>query len=126
MSTSYEAQGVIHSIGDTQEFGNNGFTKREFVIKVTGPDQNPSYPNHLAFELIKDRCSLIDSYAVGTELKVHFNLNGRLWQAPGKPERCFNALQAWRLEPLNAAAEQDSGYAAPASDMTGFDDEVPF
>ena len=34
MSKSYEVQGVLHSIGDTTEYGNNGFTKREFVMKL--------------------------------------------------------------------------------------------
>ena len=127
MSTRYESQGEIHSMGETTEYGNNGFTKREFVIKVTGPDQNPTYPNYLAFELIKDRCALIDQFAIGAEIKVHFNLNGRLWQAPGKPERCFNALQAWRIEALSAAPQPDAGYSAPAQGMNDFDDsDVPF
>jgi hypothetical protein len=40
MSTNYEAQGIIHSIGDTKEFGQNGFTKRDFVIKLTGDGEN--------------------------------------------------------------------------------------
>jgi len=126
MSTTYESQGVIHSIGETTEYGSNGFTKREFVIKVTGPDENPAYPNHLAFELIKDKCALMDQYQIGSEIKVHFNLNGRLWQKPGNPERCFNSLQAWRIESVGANQEAPAGYAAPAADMTGFDDEVPF
>ena len=60
MSKSYEIQGVVHSIGATTEYGNNGFTKREFVIKVTGEGENSTYPNHVALELIKDKCSLMD------------------------------------------------------------------
>jgi len=61
MSKSYEIQGQIHSIGATTEYGNNGFTKREFVIKLTGNDENERYPNYVALELIKDKCSLMDS-----------------------------------------------------------------
>lgn len=36
MSQSYDTQGTIHSIGETKEFGSNGFTKREFIILLTG------------------------------------------------------------------------------------------
>ena len=128
MSKSFETQGLIHSIGETQEFGNNGFTKREFVIQVTGEGENPSYPNYLAMELIKDKCSLMDAYNLGDEIQVQFNLNGRLWSAPGKPEKCFNSLQAWRIQ---SVAQQPQGQGIPdysqepPSSMYE-DDDVPF
>ncbi len=106
MSNSLEAQGVIHSIGQTTEYGNNGFTKREFVIKLTGEHEKEEYPNYVAFELIKDKCSLMDSYQPQMPIKVLFNLQGRLWQGQGKPEKCFNALQAWKVESLSAPQQQ--------------------
>ena len=81
MSKSFEAQGTIHSIGATTEYGQNGFTKREFVIQLTGEGENPAYPNYVALELIKDKCALVDQYQIGDEINVHFNLNGRLWAA---------------------------------------------
>lgn len=116
MSKSFEVQGVIHSIGETTEYGSNGFTKREFVIKLTGEGENPAYPNHVALELIKDKCALMDSYNIGDEINVHFNLSGRLWQGNGKPEKCFTSLQAWRVENAGAAA------AAPAPKTKNYDD----
>ena len=102
MSNSLEAQGVIHSIGQTTEYGSNGFTKREFVIKLTGEHENADYPNYVAFELIKDKCAIMDTYQPQMPIKVLFNLQGRLWQPDGKPEKCFNALQAWKVENLGA------------------------
>lgn len=51
MSQTYQAQSVIHSIGETTEYGKNGLTKREFVIKLTGEGENGDYPNHIALEL---------------------------------------------------------------------------
>ena len=113
MSNSLEAQGVIHSIGQTTEYGNNGFTKREFVIKLTGEHENADYPNYVAFELIKDKCAIMDTYQPQMPIKVLFNLQGRLWQGQGKPEKCFNALQAWKVESLGAPqqqAQQQQGY----------------
>lgn len=125
MSKSFEAQGVIHSIGATTEYGSNGFTKREFVIKLTGDGENPEYPNFIALELIKDKCALLDSFQMGDEVNAHFNLSGRLWNPPGKPEKCFNSLQAWRVESLGASEPQFSQQNDPFPGQ-GFDDDVPF
>lgn len=138
MSKSFEIQGVIHSIGETLSFGQNGFTKREFVIKLSGEGENPSYPNYVALELLKDKCSLMDQYQLGQEIVAHFNVSGRLWAAQGKPEKCFTSLQAWRIE----SADNDGFSVQPSpafgggnnfGDMGGFaassanlDDDVPF
>ena len=81
MSKSFEVQGVIHSIGDTTEYGQNGFTKREFVIKLTGEGENSDYPNYIALELIKDKCALMDQYKIGDEIGTQFNLTGSVYPA---------------------------------------------
>jgi hypothetical protein len=130
MSKTFEVQGQLHSIGETTEYGNNGFTKREFVIKLTGEGENSDYPNYVALELIKDKCALMDQYHQGDEVIAHFNLSGRLWSSQGKPEKCFTSLQAWRVESATGAgADPFVTQVSPASDpfaSQGFDDEVPF
>ena len=78
--------------------GANGFTKREFVLKLTGEGEKPEYPNYVALELLKDKCALMDNYRIGDEIKVTFNLSGRSGAKPGNPEKCFTSLQAWRIE----------------------------
>ncbi|MFT7410098.1 MAG: hypothetical protein ACI9EX_000682 [Oleispira sp.] len=137
MSKSFEVQGVIHSIGETQAFGQNGFTKREFVIKLSGEGENPAYPSYVALELLKDKCALMDQYQLGQEIIAHFNLSGRLWAAQGKPEKCFTSLQAWRIESPETTF---GGSAADGGNVGGnnfniadfspssnnFDDDVPF
>ena len=137
MSKSFEIQGEVHSIGATTEYGNNGFTKREFVIKLTGEGENSAYPNYVAMELIKDKCALMDAYNLGDEISAQFNLSGRLWTGNGKPERCFTSLQAWKVEPLNTAAGMGAYDQTPPpeaydqsssqpSNMANFDDDIPF
>ena len=105
MSKSYETQGRIHSIGQTTAYGQNGFTKREFVILLTSEGENPDYPNYVQCELVKDKCALMDSYQLGHEIKVTFNLGGRLWDGNGNGERCFVSLQAWKVEPVQQAQQ---------------------
>jgi hypothetical protein len=125
MSKAFELQGIVHSIDETKAYGQNGFTKREFVVKLTGDGEKSEYPNYVALELIKDKCALMDSYTPGDEVQVSFNLSGRLWNAPGKPEKCFTSLQAWRVERLGDAVQ--SGGGSPfAQTMPNYDDDVPF
>ena len=130
MSKSFEIQGEIHSIGDTTEYGSNGFTKREFVIKLTGERENSQYPNYVALELIKDRCAILDNFKVGDEITTQFSLSGRLWTPPGKPEKCFTSLQAWSVDPLNPAQDNDNSSMFPPDDgfvpVSSGDDDIPF
>jgi len=116
MSKSYEVQGVLHSIGDTTEYGNNGFTKREFVMKLSGEDENPRYPNYVAMELIKDNCAMMDNYSVGDEVQAQFNLSGRLWSGNGQGEKCFTSLQAWRISSPSGTSQPSTQDSAPPYD----------
>jgi len=129
MSKSYEAQGTVHSIGQTTEFGNNGFTKREFVIQLTGPDENSQYPNYVALELIKDKCELMDKHKIGDEIQVTFNISGRLWSSGDKPEKCFTSLQAWKVAAVSNDPDGYNQEAPPeswADNSAPFDDDIPF
>ncbi|WP_101758669.1 DUF3127 domain-containing protein [Oceanicoccus sp. KOV_DT_Chl] len=134
MSKSFEVQGQIHSIGATTEYGQNGFTKREFVIKLTGEGENDRYPNYIALELIKDKCALMDAYKIGDEITAHFNFSGRLWAGNGQGEKCFTSLQAWRIEGGAAAnVSMDAYDQTPPPEaydqmqnMNNFDDDIPF
>jgi hypothetical protein len=129
MSQSFEVQGIIHSIGDTTEYGNNGFTKREFVLKLTGENENTTYPNYIALELIKDKCAKMDDHNIDDEIQVQFNLSGRLWSSGGNPEKCFTSLQAWRITPVsgqsNSSSMDDQGASQQPFNADEYDD-IPF
>jgi len=84
------------------------FKKQEFVIEFA---ENPQYPEFVKFETIQDKCGQIDSFAVGSELTVSFNLKGRKWDDPKGGTKYFNTLQAWRLQAGATAPVPDS--AAP-------------
>jgi hypothetical protein len=132
MSESYVTQGVIHSIGQTTEYGQNGFTKREFVIKLSGEGENAEYPNYVALELTKDKCALMDGFMTGQEIKVRFNLGGRLWDGNGSGERCFVSLQAWKIAPVEGRQIQEPQQSyqpapPPPQPADDFDDQtIPF
>ena len=105
-----EVTGRLAVKGETKSFGANGFTKREFVIET-----DSQYPQLIQIELIKDKCSLIDSIKIGDELTVSYNLNGRSWTNPQGEVKYFNSVQGWRIDKANQVPPAPSyGNAPPA------------
>lgn len=118
---SHQLTGNILHIHPLQHFS-SGFTKREFVIK----ESEGKYPQEVKFDAVKDDCLKLDSYRVGDEITVSFNIRGN--EHNGKH---YVSLQAWRFE-KGQGARQDSrpstqNGAAPPSQSADFDDdEIPF
>ena len=93
-----EIKGIIKKISETVQISDR-FRKREFVVEYSN---NPDYPQPIQFEMVQDRCELLDSFQEGQEVEVHFDLRGREWKSPQGQIKYFNSLQAWKL-----VAEQD-------------------
>ena len=107
---SLQLNGTVKAIFGTQTF-DSGFAKREFVITT-----KEQYPQDVKFEVVKDKCSLLDGYKVGQSLTVHFNIRGNEYNG-----KYYVNLQAWKIE-----AEQAAPVApAPVADSDG-SDELPF
>lgn len=125
MANSFETVGTMNVIMDTQQVKDT-FKKREFVIEM----QDGNYPQHIKFQVTQDRCALLDSFKVGQEVKVLFNLRGRPFQNKEGQTVYFTNLEAWRIE---ASQGQGSPSGADYSQITpaaagpkdDFDD-VPF
>ena len=116
--------GILKVKGDAQQVSEK-FKKREFVLS----DNSSQYPQHISFQLTQDKCSLIDQYNVGDEIKVHFNLRGREWTSPKNEVKYFNTLEAWRIEGgSNAPSNAASGMSNMAASFSASsqEDDLPF
>ncbi len=109
---SLETTGKLHKVFDT-ESKSDKFKSREFVIETSG-----QYPQLIKFQLVQDRCEIIDSFRLGQDIKVYFDLRGREWQ-----EKYFTSLQAWRIEPAGAVHATDTGVNGLGQKT---DDDLPF
>lgn len=124
---SFEVVGKLHKKFDTEQ-KTQTFQAREFVIEVA----DGNYPQLVKFQLVQDRCGLIDEFEEGKPVKVHFDLRGREWNG-----KYFTNLNAWRLEqveenqqapPPAQDADADfptAGDEPPAAESEGMDD-LPF
>ncbi len=104
-----EIQGKILEISDSQQITQT-FKKREFVVEYA---ENPQYPEFIKFELIQDKCSLMDGFKAGDAVNVSFNLKGRKWDDPKGGVKYFNSLQAWRVQSASDGANATAASAAP-------------
>lgn len=119
-------QGKLHKKFETKQVSAT-FQKREFVIEYV---ENPLYPQYVSFQLIQEKCALLDPFQEGGMLQVEFNLRGREWTSPQGEVKYFNSLDAWRISAVQQAAAADPMPSPPppeaidASDMD--DDDLPF
>lgn len=126
MSTKLEFTGTVTEVLPTITVGSKGFQKREFRVKEQSDSQ---WPNIVPFILTKDKCSLADSLSEGAQVKVHFNLSGRIWdKGDGSPTRCFCENQCWKVDILNKGKPKVPSPAEPPEDMLGDGDpgDMPF
>lgn len=106
------------------------FKKREFVLT----ENSSQYPQHINFQLVQDKCGLIDNFNVGDQIRVFFNLRGREWTSPQGEVKYFNTIDAWKIEAVNAAPQMNQPAPAmntvPAPEITTFSsedsDDLPF
>ena len=121
---SFEVVGKLHKKFDTEN-KTDTFQAREFVIEVDG-----NYPQFVKFQLVQDRCTLVDNYEEGDMINVHFDLRGREWNG-----KYFTNLNAWRVDkaggvestPPPATPAGDSSFPAATDEPpAAADDDLPF
>jgi hypothetical protein len=115
-------------IGSTQSFP-SGFSKREFVV-TTAADK---YPQDLKFEVVKDKCPVLDEYEIGQDVQVNFDIRGNEYNG-----KYYVNLACWKLQAAGASSPSSSKKSATPSSSGGepslqdlrddgdFDDEPPF
>ena len=104
-----EIKGKIKKISETVQISER-FRKREFIVEYAS---NPDYPQPLQFEMVQDRCELLDPFEVGQDVEVFFDLRGREWTNPQGEVKYFNSLQAWKL-----VSEQNTANPPVPNDQT--------
>lgn len=104
------------------------FRKRDFVLT----DNSSQYPQYISFQLVQDKCGLIDAFNPGDEIRVFFNLRGREWKAPTGEIKFFNTIEAWKIEAVNQVAN-NNGAGMASTGVTSFaggssqeEDDLPF
>ena len=114
---AFEVEGKLHRVFATEQ-KSASFQTREFVLEV--PDGN--YPQLIKFQVVQDRCAMLDSYREGDKVKVSFDLRGREWNG-----KYLTNLNAWRMERSTGggsdAGPEDASF--PADPFPNYSDAPP-
>ena len=113
---SSKVTGTICHVGETKEFGTNGFRKREVILV----QNQGKYDNYIPVVFIQDKCDEADELTSGTEVTVEYRLSGRKWTSPEGEDRYFINLEVVDL--IDIALE----HAVEASQNDDEGDDLPF
>lgn len=100
-----KVEGRIVKIQDTQQLTEK-FSKREFWMEVS----DGMYAQTISLQFTKDKCNVLNGYNVGDQVAVEFNLNGRTHTNAEGVERCYNSLDAWKIN-------KTDGNSQPVADL---------
>ena len=113
-----EIKGNIKKILPTVEISDR-FRKREFIVEYS---KNPEYPQVIQFEMVQDRCELLDQFNEGQQVEIFFDLRGREWTSPQGEIKYFNTLQAWKIE-SNEVKKETSSTLIKSKDKDNLDNQ---
>ncbi len=77
------------------------FRKREFVIEKKETGGSAVFVDYIKFQLVQDKCDLINESFLNEDVKIWFNLKGNRWERDGKVNY-FTNLDAWKIERMTA------------------------
>ena len=79
------------------------FRKREFVIEKKETGGSAVFVDYIKFQLVQDKCDLINESFLNEEVKIWFNLRGNKWERDGRVNY-FTNLDAWKIERISVEA----------------------
>ena len=107
---SYEIEGSIKLIGETQTFGSKGFTKREIVVTTSAE----RFPQDIALEFVGEKTTMLDSFAAGQQVKISFDLRGREYNG-----KHFVNLTGWRIDSADGSSGGSRSSSGPPRQQSG-------
>jgi len=100
------------------------FRKREFVIERKETGGPAVFIDYIKFQLVQDKCDLINESFLNEEVKVSFNIKGNRWERAGKVNY-FTNLDAWKIEKASSQnRDQDTISRKTLEDIQPENDEM--
>lgn len=112
---AFDITGKIIDIAPVNQVSDK-FKKREFVIEKKESGNSGLFIDYIKFQLLQDRCDLINESFMNEEVKVTFNIKGNRWERDGKVNY-FTNLDAWKVERVSGTEPQKDHTPPPESDI---------
>jgi len=107
---AFEITGKVIDISPVNQVSDK-FKKREFVIERKETGGTAVFIDYIKFQLLQDKCDLINESYLNEDIKIWFNIKGNKWERDGKINY-FTNLDAWKIE---KSAPDGSDMSGPAN-----------
>lgn len=104
---AFEITGKVIDIAPVNQVSDK-FKKREFVIEKKETGGAAVFIDYIKFQLVQDKCDLINESFLNEEIKIWFNLKGNKWERDGKVNY-FTNLDAWKIEKISSSGSNQEG-----------------
>jgi hypothetical protein len=120
---AFEITGKVIDIAPVNQVSDK-FKKREFVIEKKETGGAAVFIDYIKFQLVQDKCDLINESYMNEEIKIWFNLKGNKWERDGKINY-FTNLDAWKIEKVSSQARDQTAQSRPTlEDIPPENDEL--
>jgi hypothetical protein len=108
---SFEITGRVIDVMPVNQVSDK-FKKREFVIEKKDTGGSSVFIDYIKFQLVQDKCDLINESFLNQEVKISFNLKGNRWERDGRVNY-FTNLDAWKIERVSEPARNEMPKPGP-------------
>lgn len=120
---TFEITGKVIDISPVNQVSDK-FKKREFVIEKKETGGSAVFIDYIKFQLVQDKCDLINESFLNEDVKIWFNLKGNKWERDGKTNY-FTNLDAWKLEKASSPSGNEEVHShTPLEDIPPEIDEL--
>lgn len=120
---AFEITGKIIDILPVNQVSDK-FRKREFIIEKKESGGGAVFVDYIKFQLIQDKCDIINESFLNEEVKIWFNLKGNKWERDGRINY-FTNLDAWKIEKITSQGKEMSAQSqSPLEDNPPEIDEL--
>jgi len=107
----YEITGKVVEVMPVNQVSDK-FRKREFVIEKKESGGSGVFIDYIKFQLVQDKCELINESFLQDEVKVWFNIRGNRWERDGRVNY-FTNLDAWKIERPSGTGKEQAESGTP-------------
>ena len=119
---AFEVSGKVIDVSPVNQVSEK-FKKREFVIEKKETGGTAVFVDYIKFQLIQDKCDLIDESFMNEEIKIWFNIKGNKWERDGKINY-FTNLDAWKIEKASSPANEGHNNSPSFEDLPSEVDDL--
>jgi hypothetical protein len=119
---AFEITGKVIDISPVNQVSDK-FKKREFVIEKKETGGAAVFIDYIKFQLVQDKCDLINESFLNEDVKIWFNLKGNKWERDGKINY-FTNLDAWKIEKSSQVRDQSVSSHITLEDIPPENDEL--